>query len=226
VERLSLKQVCLLARYRALHERRDLDDSLALGHTLLDDLTEGAKDRPAVLHQLGAGLRARYTLDGDSGTLTQAVAAFRDAATDGVGDSRWLEYATDFGTALSDRYDATGELQDLQDAIAINERALAIAAPEDVRRVLILDHLSMVLRTRGRRNRQLADIDSAIARAREAVENCRDTSVLYVSCLNGLATALFERYRWQSEAGVAEQTDIATEDLQPRSISATATRRH
>jgi|CXWL01.1.fsa_nt_gi CHAT domain-containing protein len=213
VELLTLKLTCLQARYQSARERRDLDESLDLCHTLLDDLAAGAKERSAVLHQLGAGFRARYALEGDSSTLTQAVAAFRDAVAAGVGDPQWPEYVSDLGTALSDRYDATGDLQDLQDAIEAHEQALAAAGPGSAGRVLILGHLSTGLLTRGRRTHHLADIDAALARAREAVDLCPVTSRLYVISLNGLATALFERYRWESEAGPAERPDVTADDL-------------
>src|SRR4029450_9337794 len=112
-----------------------------------------------------------------------------------TGAPHWPGYVSDLGTALEDRFGATGDLVDLDAAITAHEQGLEAGAPVKADRPMILHHLAGALRQRFRLTRYPGDLQAAAASAKEAVHECQAADPNRPLYLTSLGNTLFERYR-------------------------------
>nr|MDT0665954.1 hypothetical protein [Micromonospora sp. DSM 115978] len=117
-------------------------------------------------------------------------------------------YLTNLSRALSARFERVGELGDLDGAIAVGRKAIAIAPASHANRAKYLAALAGVLMQRAERpgkahepdevtsalERVRADLDEAVGLYRQATETTRPGHTLRAVCLSNLGEALRLRF--------------------------------
>jgi len=114
-------------------------------------------------------------------------------------------YLNNLGTGLSERYARTGELPDLQRAIASWERAVGETPPGSPDLPSRLNNLGTGLRERYARTGELPDLERAIASWERAVGETPPGSPDLPSRLSNLGNGLRERYARTGELKDLEQ---------------------
>jgi tetratricopeptide (TPR) repeat protein len=79
---------------------------------------------------------------------------------------------------LSKRFDKTGQLADLEEAIVLNREALELLPPPNPDRSISLNNLALVLSKRFDKTGQLADLEEAIHLRHEVFELLPPTNLL------------------------------------------------
>ena len=116
------------------------------------------------------------------------------------------------GTGLSDRYARTGQLADLDAAIAAYEDAVRRTPADSPDRASRLNNLGNGLRDRYARTGQLADLDAAIAAWEDAVRRTPAGSPDRASIQNNLGTGLRDRYARTGQPADLDAAIAAYED--------------
>ena len=161
----------------------------------------------ATAHQGSAELK-RFHASGDRADLDAAIAAFeRD------GRSSYLAFA------LRVRHELTGELPDIDEAIAWGRTAVADAG-EGTARPAALNNLGVALHTRFEQLKDRADLDAAIESLQAAVDATPAGSPDEPAHRSNLGGALLDRYHSTAEvsdllAGI-EELRRAVDGAEPR----------
>ncbi|MET0235233.1 MAG: CHAT domain-containing protein [Kibdelosporangium sp.] len=174
----------------------DLDAALVFAHAAVETAAPDDPDRARYLDNLGAVLISRYRLLGDPGDLDHAIVTTRAA----VSSTRTKRPLAQLETALLIRFERTGALADLDEAIAIGWEAVATSVANHSH----LSTLAQALLRRHARTRAEADLDQALTLAREAHAGAPLTDRPAVSDVVG--HVLLTRY---SRTGSAADLDAA-----------------
>jgi CHAT domain-containing protein len=148
--------------YARTESREDLERGLACHQQAVANLA-GAP-RATALTNLGTHLHHFYRLTGQPEYLNQQIEACEQciAATDPA--SAELPARLDnLGAALADRFDASHDIADLDRAIELHQRALALLTKPTEERVGVLNNLAVRLHTRFLKNRREADREQSVA---------------------------------------------------------------
>jgi hypothetical protein len=159
----------LVDRFELDGKRVDLTEAIGL----LDGAVAAVGDECAssdLLTNLGNALRLRAVADGSGGHIERAVDLLARAVEREADGSRRAGMLNNFASGLLERYDLTGRIADVDDAIAAVEESLSITPPGDADRAARLNNLGIALRTRLlHRGRDRADLDRAVAAFEEAI---------------------------------------------------------
>jgi len=141
---------------------------------------------------------ARYQQTGDLAALNEAIAAYERILNHPAfsqADERFrLGVWNDAGGAYLRRYWRTGNIADLDKALALWRQALEATPPGSPDRPGFLNNLGIGLSDRYERTGRLEDLEEAIRVYREAVEATPPSSPDRPSRLNNLGTGLRNRY--------------------------------
>ncbi|MFG3098733.1 CHAT domain-containing protein [Streptomyces sp. NPDC048202] len=150
----------LVMRWSALHDRRDLDESIALGRLLADGPAPDEQD----LRLLGHTLAERYELSRDPADLAAGITALRRAAELPVRgwDNRPFILDT-LGGLLEQRGEVTGDGADLVEAERLRRVALTLLSEDSPELPTVRNNLAATLR-------HAAELHRNPDQAREAVE--------------------------------------------------------
>lgn len=145
-----------------------LDQAAELLTRALDEWPRNGTRRHDALGLLGTALRRRYAFDpGEPWRLDKAVAVLTEAVAAGPAEDLFGHtHAHNLCTAHLDRYDATGDLRDLEAAEEANAEALRRVVAGDPQRTRLLTQRADILRTR-----TSAGVDNRLA---EAAATCRE----------------------------------------------------
>ena len=165
----------LTSRYTLSSRNDDLDEAIRLCAQAATG-TAGSEYSAQAQANLGSALAMRGAATGSRADLENAIAACRNAVDatapgEAAASTRWLNLAA----ALHDRYQLIGAQGDLNGAITAARSALAAAtAAEDspVYLAMLLANVSILLRIRGDLDDDPADLESALATARQALAMC------------------------------------------------------
>lgn len=201
----------LATRYSLSSRDEDLDEAIGLC-TQASAGTAGSEFSAQAQANLGSALAMRGAATGSRADLENAITACRNAVEatapgEVAASTRWLNLAA----ALHDRYQLHGARDDLDGAIAAARSALAAAtASEDspVYLAMLLANVSILLRIRGGLNDDPADLESALATARQALALCPLGHPARAVRENNLGTALLSWYDHHQLAGSARIEDI------------------
>lgn len=180
----------------ALHEMYDstgqiavLDQAIVIQEELLGD---GSRPTERVLN-LGVSLLARFRRRRAPSDLGRAIALFEEAyrsATSPVQRASALNSQAN-GTSL--RHDLTGALADVDQSIALRERAIAVAPPGSIDVALYRANLGVDLLKRFELIGSRADLDRAVEAQRTALQLVPPGSADGPRLLAGLADSLARR---------------------------------
>lgn len=202
-DRLTILGNVLSARFDRLGRRTDLDEAIVVLDQVVAMAPEHA-DRGGHLCNLAIALRRRD----DTGDLNRAIILGRDAVRFTPPDHRHRpNVLTNLANSLHVRFDRHGDLDDLDQAIAIGRESVS-AAREN--RHVQLTNLGSVLTKRFERTGNLADLEEAVNACRDAVERIPADSPGRGECLSNLGVALRMRY---DRTGNPEDLDDAVRTL-------------
>jgi CHAT domain-containing protein len=176
------------------------------------------------LNNASVGLHNRYDARGSDDDLQRSIAYSRQAVETAPAEREISGWRSNLGNTLRHRYERTGVVADLDDAIEVLERAVAEAPDQWQGRRECLSNLGSVLRARARLSRSGELAQRALQAATEAVELTPATSVEYDLYAGNLAVALGE---FASATGNTEHLDaqIALYDELLAGIPESAVRR-
>ena len=195
----------LLARFEQRHERRDLDEAIAL----LRDLSErlpGSELRQRMDWLASRALTLRYDLTGDRADLDQAIEhglrcidiADGEPGT-GIGGLH-LDALSNLSERLWRSYTTSGTLDDLDATISLIARSLSVLGGRHPHGGRQLVSLGTVLYVRFERTRDPADLDQVIDIARAALRDvATETDPVRTGALELLGAALRHRYERQGD---------------------------
>ncbi|MFD8804141.1 CHAT domain-containing protein [Streptomyces sp. NPDC059597] len=133
----STLRLTLVLRWTAFHDRRDLDESIELGHRLIVRRTVREQD----LRLLGRMLADRFELDGDRRDMETAIEVSRRAAAmPEDGTNQPTATLDTLSTLLLERARLTGSPTDLAEAERLQRHALSLLAdvPENAESIAAL----------------------------------------------------------------------------------------
>lgn len=193
---LAMLGRCLRVRFERTGSLSALDESVAVGRQAVVALVAESLVRAQVLDNLGRALMMRNERARDLALadLDEAVTVLQeavDADPDGQGGGK---YHQDLSLALQHRFERTGALADLDQAIAASRAAAAATASEQPYHAQCLTQLGNVLRLRFQKTGDLADLEEAIAITRAAAEELAPDAPERIVCLNALVAVLRERF--------------------------------
>lgn len=183
----------LYLRYARQGRRRDLDEAIRLLHDETTGTVARRASSPDHLSQLSGYLTERYDRDGDPADRDKAILLSREArASDRRDEEPNLEAG--LASALHDRFISEGWLDDLDEAIARNRRALARQVPTSSVYPVILNNLGIALHDCYRYRGGDPDLDEAIRLHERAVAMCPPGSPDRTGYLYTLAAAIQVRF--------------------------------
>lgn len=195
---LSNLSSALRTKFEQTGDAASLDLAVAASQEAVDALAAIDQDNADVLASLGTALYARYTSTGQLPDLNQAVSIAErvlqaeSSGADGERGESGINRAAGFNNlsnALQARFERTGNLLDLDAAIAAAREAKdAIPAGHPLRGGA-LSMLSVTLRSRYERTGDLADLTAAADAAQEGADSTSLGSLDRGKWLANLATA-------------------------------------
>ncbi|MGI5243005.1 CHAT domain-containing protein [Dactylosporangium sp. CA-139066] len=170
------------------------DLTRAIGH--LEQAVALNPARYTYLSNLGVALRDRFVVSQDPADLGRAVDVLRRAADIAGQDPSLSADALNLLAAnLSAQSEDTGAVSDVDEAIAVGERALALTVPGDPQRSVVLNTVGVALRRRYERAGREEDVDRAVSLLREAAGNLPAGHPVRSMCLSNLCGALQMRFK-------------------------------
>ncbi|KZV68464.1 TPR-like protein [Peniophora sp. CONT] len=115
------------------------------------------------------------------------------------------------GSCLSDRYETSGSLDDLERALAVDQCALKLVPEGHPDRVQCLNNMASSLQKRFERLGELEDLGHAIVMRQRAVELTPDEHPSKPACLHGLGNSLQSRFERLGELDDLEQAIAANQ---------------
>jgi tetratricopeptide (TPR) repeat protein len=143
---------------------------------------------------LALALFSRYLRTADDSSLDAGIAAL-DSEVDRVGKiAARAAVLQQLGHLLLRRYEARGEVGDLDQARRTLGEAVDAAQPRSALRSVALDHLGCAMRESYRRSRLGTDLDRAVALGEQAVSEAPDARLSGSFPATNLANSLLLRY--------------------------------
>ncbi|KAF5694951.1 hypothetical protein FDENT_764 [Fusarium denticulatum] len=154
----------------------------------------------ADLAQAGRDAYARFQLDDDVDTLTQAIGCLKIVKD----HSQLPTVLADLGVYLHDRYGLTGNSSDLEEAIIFESQSLARMGPEYSSRARILNNLGQFYNSRFMSTLTPSDLEQAIAKTHlavmEAVKHDDETAAQYLDFLLELVATQTSYYATENDS--------------------------
>jgi CHAT domain-containing protein/tetratricopeptide (TPR) repeat protein len=156
--RLGNLAISYLARFDTSGSVADLDEA----ERHCQDALELAPSNPTLSITLGRIYRARYDITGKDAWLDRAIDAYHTAIA-GLDVSLDLALAhNNLSTSLRDRYQARGDVADIDAAIESSGQAVDVIPVGHVQRPLFLQNLANSLRVRATRMGNVDDVHAAM----------------------------------------------------------------
>lgn len=195
----------LRTRYQLTGATEDLEEALSGGQRALDVAVPG--QAIAGLHNdLSYTHFLRGHRFGNIDDYDRAVARAQDAVRlESADHGHWFIYAGNLANALDARYDATGAVQDLDDAITVRERLLEVAPTGHPGLPRELTNLAGSLLRRFDEMGGTDDLENALGQAEKAVAGTPRDDPWRAAHLSVFAEVLVKRFEAQgSEKDLAE----------------------
>jgi len=165
----------LRRRFARYGDPADLDRAVECHRAAIDRIDDAAPDAPIHLTMYGHALRERYLRDGDPRDLDSARHAYAQAERAAVTEARDGVLAAR-GVLLLDTYQRTGEIEQLEAAIAALSQAADLCGPGCPALPAYLSDLAAAHKLRYLHTGQLADLEQAIVVLDEAVTRAPATA--------------------------------------------------
>jgi tetratricopeptide (TPR) repeat protein len=162
----------LLGRFELIDSHRaELDEAVALLDVALK-AAGGEEAAPGeLLSNVGNGLRLRAVADGSVDEVDRAVGLLARAVEVEAESPRRAGLLGNLAGGLLERYDLTGRIADVDEAIAALDESLSLTPADDANRPSRLNNLGIALRTRALRRHEAGreDLDRAVAAFEDAL---------------------------------------------------------
>jgi CHAT domain-containing protein len=132
--------LALRSRYEANRDMADLDEAIAVGTAVRDQLAPDDPELPAGLHNLGTCMLHRYAATSADADLAAAIAALQGSVDLSTDPARLPRRLNALAGALGERYELTGELADLARASELAAKAAHLepdTSPEYLRSLVL-----------------------------------------------------------------------------------------
>ena len=190
---LTALLTALQARYELQRRLDDLDEAIDYGRTASG--SGGGVRRGLVLSMLSTALRMRYDSVGAAGDLADAHEASRTAIRLVPFSSRhYPRCSSEFAALHRAEHERTQQQRSLDLAIEHVRKSLRSARVLGSARRVDLTTLCALLAERGRRTKNMRDLDDAVDTGRQALRIVRPDDQLFQPCQNNLALALRARF--------------------------------
>ncbi|MCU7729932.1 tetratricopeptide repeat protein [Actinoplanes sp. KI2] len=177
----------------------DLERAVELALAASNLAEAGTGDESVALDNYGRALYQRFRHGGAARDLDRAIAAHNTVAGRGpAAVASWRRVANDLAVELLDRYQLTGDPDDLDRAIRVDTAALDAASPARPE-VETAKRLGISLRTRYQRTGNPADLDAAVTSHGAAVTVAALFGSPSAGLLTGLGASLAGRYRLRGD---------------------------
>ncbi|WP_049556713.1 CHAT domain-containing protein [Nonomuraea sp. SBT364] len=161
---------------------------------------------------LANALMLKFHRGGGRRVLDEAVRSYRRALAESPQHAERAMALTGLGSALSYRYELTGNLDELDESVDSHRAAVTLTGPDHQNYALYLANLGATLEQRYERTRRGEDTDEAARVMRDAVAATPDSSPYRPGYLGNLASVLLERYRFTGQtAALREAVERARE---------------
>ncbi|WP_157736829.1 CHAT domain-containing protein [Actinoalloteichus hoggarensis] len=170
-----------------------LTEATRIAREVLDVVPSGDRDHTHALILLGGLLKQSFERTGDGGTITEAVEVLQRAAAAAWTRTTEASALAELANALRARQDVLPEIGDPDEAIAVAERGVALAASGPGEHAAHRTALASALYARFLRTGDLDALNSAVDHCRVAV-GTPDARVSAVLTLATLGAALSGRY--------------------------------
>lgn len=218
----------------------DIDEAVDILRKAVDATETDHPDRAGRLSNLSNALQVRFERYGRMADVDEAVSTARQAteATEAthLGHVGWLSdthlgrvgWLSNLSNALQVRFERTGQMADLDEAVNAARQAAETSQASSNRRDLpvCLSTLSIALLMRFRRSKQTADLDEAVNAARRAVEATSGNSPDRADRLFNLGTALHTQFEHTGDATHARGAMDAFAGASKTADAAPSTRIH
>jgi hypothetical protein len=202
----------LLARFGVRGDPADLQEAIRLLEQAVVDEEQRGTTSAELLANLGNALGVRSAVTAARGDSDRAVTYLRQAVELAAGSLRRPAMLSNLAAALLERFDITGELVDLDEAIDLLETALAESAPNDPELPSRLSNLGNALRRRQLRRRGgREDLDRAVSAYERALAATADGDPDRTAYHSNLGNALHQRYDVTGDPG---DLDRAVQELE------------
>ncbi|KAH6887034.1 CHAT domain-containing protein [Thelonectria olida] len=199
IARLTLLEDRLADKYSETRMKSYHDEANELKKEVIAALSVDDPERAKWLGYLAVGLWMSFSMTGEAADLDAAIEAARGAVEQGSEDDYstvlWLSWSNTLGTLLHERYNMTGAIIDLENAIHVMRKLLQDVPETQEGRAFWLGNLACYLKARYDRTEAAADLDDAIQLARQTVEASPEDPINKGPFLHTLANSLHERYR-------------------------------
>ncbi|KAJ6548811.1 CHAT domain-containing protein [Mycena capillaripes] len=149
--------------------------------------------RGRLLHLCGNIALNSWTTSRTMEQLNKAISAYGDAARDVPENTAYLG---DHGIALYHRFEELGDVNDINEAVAIQKEAIGLTPDEDTNKPAMLNNLGNSLELRFQRFGGLLDLNESISTRRNAVQLTPDghpTKLAWLSYLGNVLQLRFQR---------------------------------
>ncbi|MFD6990963.1 CHAT domain-containing protein [Streptomyces sp. NPDC059943] len=203
--RLSNHGLLLVRRYERTFDPEDLAEAVGIARDVLAQTDDGDSDLPRYRSILARALSLWLARSGGADEeFDEVVDLYRRAAPgDPNGPSAGL---SNLGGALLNRYEVTGAVRDLEEAIAVLTRALREAGAEPEDRSRAAGQLALALRARHALLGDVRDLKEAQRLTGEAPRDASETAGRALQRLVNSALELRGRY----ERGLGDPEDLRT----------------
>ncbi|MFI8194490.1 CHAT domain-containing protein [Streptomyces sp. NPDC085946] len=194
---------CLQVAFRHGGPRAYLDEAFQTGAEALEALGSEDPRRPTVLSAVALNHQLRFENDAAPDDGDRAVALFREVVETGVdggvGDDEHAGHLSNLGVALRTRFERTGDLDDLHDAVTAALDAVRASAP-GYRRAHRLGQYAGILMARFEHTRAVLDVEHAIDTLTEVLDILPEDDAERTGYLHNRGLAQVARWRVLSDS--------------------------
>ena len=165
--------------------------------------------RAKILSNLGSLLDTLFCMTCKMTDLDDAVVFHREALGLTHGKDQRHRPLNNLAAALCLRWSQTGQIVDINEAVALQSEAVALLSDSHIDRPSLLDGLASSLSSRFVKEGKRADIDKAIALHRKALSLLREGNRDYSMVLRNLGVAIRNRFDHAGDSGQLSDLDDA-----------------
>ncbi|WP_344668327.1 CHAT domain-containing tetratricopeptide repeat protein [Catenulispora yoronensis] len=211
--------IALLARYERAGTPVDLDAAIEAFDTALRSQPPSGATREESSWNLVSALLTRFASSGSIADVRRALQELEFQQTDGlpaitaeyIPEADRAAIVSHLGRLLSDRFDLSAAMPDLDRAIDVGRFAIQIESRSDLARATYLWDLASALFTRYSDAGAATDLDESIDAARAAVQTAPQGSTDQAAYTSHLGITLFTRFE---RTGVTADLDEAIDAMQ------------
>ncbi|CAG9982047.1 unnamed protein product [Clonostachys byssicola] len=202
-------------RYHRIGEIEDGEESIRIIRLAIDNISYKPSYFCWLLYRLGVALRDKFFRTRDIADLEEAIQATRHAIHEISHDNPIYEIPQDspiyfkwvytLGGQLDDKYDITGALPDLQEAIKFTLQAVSKTPREHSAYGEGLNSLGIRFRAKYLRTKELDDVEEGIDFMQEAISSTPEDDPQRAKRLRALATLLGDRYDMERDVTDLEE---------------------